>query len=111
MAENNVKHPARIAIVSAAVSFFLSAIFAAYIVGQRTGKVLEIDSWKKETAPRLERMDAQGTLSQQYFLKTYSEEQGKQYERLKKLEEQVSHLETMEWRIDRMEKKIGDPPK
>jgi hypothetical protein len=109
MAEES-KHPMRIAIISASVSFFLSAVFAAYIVGQRTGKILDIEKWRNETAPRIERIDAQGTLSQQFFLKNYAEEQAKQYKRLDVLEEKVSHLETMEWRIDRLEKNHADKP-
>lgn len=103
-------HSTRVAIISAAVSFFLSCVFAAYVVGQRTGKLLDVEKWRTESAPRIERMDAQGTLSQQYFLKSYAEEQGKQYKRLEKLEESVSHLETMEWRIDKLEKKAGLDP-
>jgi hypothetical protein len=104
------KHPTRIAIVSASVSFFLSAIFAAYIVGQRTGKVLDIEKWRNETAPRIERIDAQGTLSFQHWRTGYEAEQAKQYKRLEKLEEEASHLDAMNLRIERLERNHNGKP-
>ena len=108
MSNGNEKHSTRVAIISACVSLALSVVFAAYIVGQRTGKVLEIDSWKRETAPRIEKMDLEGSVATKNFIKHYNQEQAKQYKRLDKLEEEVSHLDKMELRIDRLEQKIGD---
>ena len=102
------KHSTRVAIISACVSLALSVVFAAYIVGQRTGKVLEIDSWKKETAPRIEKMDLEGSVATKNFIKVYENEQAKQYKRLEKLEEQVSHLDNVELRLDRIERRIED---
>jgi hypothetical protein len=102
------KHSTRVAIISALVSLALSVVFAAYIVGQRTGKVLEIDSWKKETAPRIEKMDLEGSVATKNFIKVYENEQAKQYKRLEKLEEEVSHLDKIELRIERLEKRLGE---
>ena len=107
---DNNKHSTRIALVSAAISFFLSAIFAAYIVGQRTGKILQIEAWQKETAPRIERMDREGTVSFGFFKSTYEDEQSKQYKRLEELEKQSRHIETMELRIDRLERNHNAKP-
>jgi hypothetical protein len=104
------KHSTRVAVVSALVSLVLSIVFAAYIVGQRTGKVLEIDRWKDKTAPRIEEMDLGGSIATKNFIKIYDTEQAKQYKRIEKLEEEVSHLEAMQLRIERLEKKIGEDP-
>jgi hypothetical protein len=68
------KHPTRVAIVSACVSFFLSAIFAAYIVGQRTGKVLDIEKWRGEIAPKVERMDSVGSLAFEHWKAAHDKE-------------------------------------
>ena len=108
MADTEQKHSTRVAIISACVSLALSVVFAAYIVGQRTGKVLEIDSWKKETAPRIEKMDLEGSVATKNFIKIYDAEQAKQYKQLEKLQDQVSHLETMKLRIDRLEQRVND---
>ncbi len=104
------KHSTRVAIVSALVSLVLSIVFAAYIVGQRTGKVLEIDHWKKDTAPRIEKMDLEGSVATKNFIRIYDADQAKQYKRIERLEDEVSHLETMQLRIERLEKKIGEDP-
>lgn len=57
----------RVAIISACVSLALSVVFAAYIVGQRTGKVLELEKWKNEIAPTISRMDSIGSLSFEHW--------------------------------------------
>jgi hypothetical protein len=123
VAMNEGKHSTRVAIASALVSLVFSIVFAAYIVGQRTGKVLEIDKWKQETAPRIERMDRQGTISFEHFLANYNKEQAEQYGRLKdleqkmntriaperilKMEEEIHHLDTLALRVERLEQKVG----
>jgi hypothetical protein len=104
MADDPQKHSTRVAVVSALVSLVLSIVFAAYIVGQRTGKVLEIERWKNETAPRIEKMDLEGSVATKSFIKTYEKDQGEQYKRIEKLEEQTRHLENIEWRLDRLER-------
>jgi hypothetical protein len=110
MPDDPQKHSTRVAVVSALVSLVLSIVFAAYIVGQRTGKVLEIERWKNETAPRIEKMDLEGSVATKNFIKTYEAEQAKQYKRIELLETEVHHLDTFELRISRLEKKIGEDP-
>lgn len=105
------KHSTRVAIVSALVSLVLSIVFAAYIVGQRTGKVLEIDKWKSDTAPRIEKMDLEGSVATKNFIKVYDSDQAKQYKRIEKLEDEVRHLEVMQLRIERLEQKLGSDGK
>jgi hypothetical protein len=82
-----------IAVISTVVSFFIGVVFAAYVLGQRTGKVLELQDWKSETAPRIERMDGQGTLSFKLFHEEYLRTQGRQEEALRDLDKRVRELE------------------
>jgi hypothetical protein len=81
----------------------ITAIFAAfgsvYVVGQRTGKVNEVVTWKAEIAPRIEKMDAQGTLSFTHFKEQYDRVQDNQFKQLEELsraryalEEKISHM-------------------
>lgn len=104
------KHSTRVAIISALVSLVLSIVFAAYIVGQRTGKVLEIDHWKKDTAPRIEKMDLEGSVATKNFIRIYDADQAKQYRRIEKLEDEVSHLDALQLRVERLEKRQGIDP-
>lgn len=97
MAEDS-KHSTRVAVVSALVSLVLSIVFAAYIVGQRTGKVLEIDKWKNETAPRIEKMDLEGSVATKNFALHSEKEMIKHDERLKALEHRMNDL----WSSDRL---------
>jgi hypothetical protein len=98
------KHSTRVAIVSALVSLVLSIVFAAYIVGQRTGKVLELERWKNETAPRIEKMDLEGSVATKSFIRIYESDQAKQYKRLEKVEDEVGHLDAIQLRIERLER-------
>ena len=67
-------HSTRVAIISACVSLALSVVFAAYIVGQRTGKVLELEKWKNEIAPTIHRMDSVGSLSFEHWKQAHDKE-------------------------------------
>jgi hypothetical protein len=71
------------------LSFVGGVILAAYVVGQRTGKVGELVDWKTETVPRLERMDSKGTLSFEGFHDEYLRTQARQEAALTKLQEEV----------------------
>lgn len=90
-----------IAIVSTFVSFAVGVIFAAYVLGQRTGKVIELgkemDDWKREWkevhAPHIERMDSRGTLSFEHFHQEYLRNQQRREEQLKDLDKRVRELE------------------
>jgi hypothetical protein len=81
----------------------LTAVFAVlgtvYVVGQRTGKMNEVVAWKTDIAPRIERMDRQGSISFENFKTQYEKEQAKQYEQLEELskaryamEQKLGHL-------------------
>jgi hypothetical protein len=73
MAED-ANHSTRVAIISACVSLALSVVFAAYIVGQRTGKVLDIEKWREQIAPKIERMDSVGSLSFEHWKTAHDKE-------------------------------------
>lgn len=75
------------------LSFVGGVILAAYVVGQRTGKVAELVDWKAETAPRIERMDGQGTLSFKLFHEEYLRTQNRQEETLKELDKRLREVE------------------
>ena len=88
--ENNNGKGKWIALFTSVLSFFAAVVFGAYVLGQRTGKVGELVIWKNETAPRIERMDAKGTLSFELFHEEYLRTQERQEKRLDKLEEHGS---------------------
>jgi hypothetical protein len=78
-----------IAICTSVLSFIAAIIFGAYVLGQRTGKVLDLHDWKTETAPRIERMDAVGTNSFKIFHEEYLRTQARQEAKLAELEKMV----------------------
>jgi hypothetical protein len=90
MAEEKTKW---VAIASTGISFVVGVVFAAYVLGQRTGKVLDLTEWKSETAPRIERMDGQGTLSFKLFHEEYLRTQERQERKLDDLDRRVRELE------------------
>jgi hypothetical protein len=100
------------------LSFIVGVIVAAFILGKNSQKVNDVllwkaevtQRWKTDVAPRIERMDRQGSISFENFKVNYDLEQGKQYKRLEKLEQEVSHLETLNFRVERLEKKSGLDP-
>lgn len=60
-----------------------------YGIGQRGGKITEVVDWKTETAPRIERMDSQGTTSFKLFHDEYLRRQVRQEEQMDKLQQEV----------------------
>jgi hypothetical protein len=97
------------------ISFVVGVIIAAFFLGGARQKVAtlgkEMDAWKvewKERNQQITRMDLEGSVATKNFITNYDKEQAKQYERIKHLEDQVSHLPTIELKIDRLEQKIGD---
>jgi hypothetical protein len=82
-----------IAVASTIISFVVGVIVASYALGQRTGKVLDLESWKNETAPRIERMDASGTISFKLFHDEYLRTQDRQEEMLKEHDRRLRELE------------------
>jgi hypothetical protein len=56
-------------------------------------------------------MDLEGSVATKNFITHYNKEQAQQYEQLKALQTEVKHLETMEWRLGKIERKFDlDPP-
>jgi hypothetical protein len=96
-----------IAIVASILSFFAAVIFGAYVLGQRTGKVLDLNEWKTETVPRLERMDSQGTLSFKSFHEEYLRTQARQEAKLIELEKDIheKQVEDLKARLLTLERK------
>ena len=100
------------------LSFVVGIIVAAFILGRNSQKINEMIAWKQDVtqrwkadvAPRIERMDRQGSISFENFEVGYEKEQAKQYMRIQKLEDQVAHLETMNLRIERLERNAEKHP-
>ncbi len=100
------------------ITFVAGVIVASFILGKNSQKINEMILWKQEVtqrwksdvAPRIERMDRQGSISFENFQTQYEKEQAKQYVRLQKLEDQVAHLETMKLQIDRLERRMDKTP-
>jgi hypothetical protein len=97
------------------VSFVVWAIIAIFFLGGSRQKMVtlgrDMDQWKQEWKERdkhITKMDLEGSVATKNFVTQYEKEQAKQYERLKHLEDEVSHLETMELKIDRLEKRLGE---
>jgi flagellar basal body-associated protein FliL len=96
-----------IAIISTILSFVVGIIFAAYVLGQRTGKVLDLNEWKTETAPRIERMDAVGTNSFKFFHDEYLRTQARQEAMLIELQTEIhdKQMEDVKARLLTLERK------
>jgi hypothetical protein len=93
------------------VSFIVWAVIAIFFLGGSRQKMVtlgrDMDQWKTEWKERnkdITRMDLEGSVATKNFIANYEKEQAKQYERLQKLEAEVSHLDQMELRIERLEK-------
>jgi hypothetical protein len=97
------------------VSFIVWAIVAIFFLGGSRQKMVTLgndmaewkDEWKTEKQ-HITKMDLEGSVATKNFVHQYEREQGKQYERLQKLETEVAHLEAMELRIERLEREPGD---
>jgi hypothetical protein len=96
-----------IAVASTILSFVVGIVFSAYVLGQRTGKVLDLTEWKAETVPRLERMDASGTLSFRSFHEEYLRTQARQEAKLIELEARIydKQVDDLKGRVQALEKK------
>ena len=97
------------------VSFIVWAVIAIFFLGGSRQKMVTLgkdmaewkEEWKAEKA-HITKMDLEGSVATKNFVHQYEREQAKQYERIQKLEDEVSHLETMALKIDRLEQKLGD---
>ena len=94
------------------LSFVIGVVIASFFLGGARQRVntlgKDMDNWKvewKERDKQITRMDLEGSVATKNFIHNYEKEQAKQYERLQKLEEEVSHLDKLELRIERLEGK------
>ena len=76
-----------------ALSFLVGVVVAAYAVGSARQKTNDLLNWKAEIAPKIERIDSEGSLSFHSFERHYKETQDRQNERLKELERDVKELQ------------------
>ena len=105
MANGNNNHRTKwLAIIIPILSATFAVIGFIYYIGQRGSKIAEVVEWKKEMAPRIERMDAQGTLSFSLFHTQYDKEQAQQYEILKELQKEVRQIDLMKQKIEALER-------
>ena len=107
--QDDSRHAMWVGLGKQVLSGLVGAIVAAFILGGARQRMADVGSWKAEVAPRIERMDSQGTNSFQHWKGSYDKEQNQQYERIQKLETEVAHLEAMKYRIDRLEKNHNNP--
>jgi hypothetical protein len=109
------KHSLWMAIAERVVSFlFVFAVAFIWVgstrqkVNQKVGtletEVQLLKEQAKERDKHITTMDLDGSVATKNFIINYNQEQAKQYDMLKRLSEQVSHLETMNWRLDRLER-------
>lgn len=90
--ENNGRH-LWIGVGKQILSFAIGVIVAAFVLGTARQKVADLNKWKDDTAPRIERMDRDGTISFSHFHKEYEKQQTRQDAERKDLEHRVRELE------------------
>lgn len=113
MAENNHKRSSIwMGIGIQLVSFIIWVVVAIFFLGGSRQKMVtlgrDMDQWKtewKERDKQITRMDLEGSVATKNFIHNYDKEQAKQYERIKHLEDEVNHLDSLELRIERLEKR------
>jgi hypothetical protein len=74
------------------LSFVVGVVVASFVVGTARQKMSDMQKWKEETAPRIERMDRVGTTSFDLFHQEYLRTQQRQEEKLKELEKEIKQL-------------------
>ena len=75
------------------LSFVVGVIAAAFILGGARQRVNDVYAWKQEIAPKISRMDSEGTLSFEHFHVEYDKTQARQEKRIEMLEAEVRALE------------------
>jgi hypothetical protein len=93
---NHKKTQWRLDIGKQILSFAVGVIVASFVIGQARQKMHDMQVWKEQTAPRIERMDSKGTLSFELFEKNYEKTQARQEERIRILEQEMKVLQTSE---------------
>lgn len=107
---NHEKHSAWMGMGKMVGSFVVGVVAASFVVGSRIQKVNDVVTWKAEVAPKLERMDMQGTQSFTHFHQQYEKEQAQQYERIKELEKESRQIEVIKQKIEGLERAQRYPP-
>ena len=69
------------------MAFVIGVVGAAFAIGGRSQKIHDLEKWKNEVAPRIERMDSVGSLSFDHFKAEYTRDRERTEHRLEKLEE------------------------
>lgn len=75
-----------------ALSFLIGVVVAAFVLGRGIQKINDVYNWKKEIAPKIERMDTTGTLSFDLFHKQYEKDQHRIDDHFKTLDVEVKDL-------------------
>jgi hypothetical protein len=112
MPEQAQRHSMWINFWQAGIGLFVGIVVSSFIFGRSAGdlrqKVNDVVLWKAEAMPRIEKMDRGGSISFENFKINYDQEQAKQYKRLEKLEEAVQHIQTIELRLNNLERQVND---
>ena len=75
------------------VSGIIAATAVIFFFGGREAKINDLVTWKTETAPRIQRMDSEGSVSFHVFFKEYERTQRRQEDQMKELDKRVRELE------------------
>jgi flagellar basal body-associated protein FliL len=108
MAEQGTNGKARwIAIALPVFAAVVAVLGFIYGIGQRGGKIAEVVDWKVDTAPRIERMESQGTTSFKLFHEEYLRRQIRQEEQMDKLQQEIhdKQIEDIKQRLLTLERK------
>jgi hypothetical protein len=87
------KHSMWLAIGRQALAFVGGIILAAFILGGRQQKINDLVNWKDKTAPLIDRMDSQGSLSFHHFHEEYLRTQARQEKMIGELDSRLRDLE------------------
>jgi len=112
------KHSLWVGVGEKVISFVVGLVVAAFFLGTARQKIQtvgkEMAEWKEEwkhEKQHITKMDLEGSVATKNFIDHYNKEQGQQYKQLEALQREVKHLETMEYRLNRVERKVDlDPP-
>lgn len=112
VSENGKRSSILVGIGIQLVSFIVWAVVAIFFLGGSRQKMVtlgrDMDNWKTEwklEQAHITKMDLEGSVATKNFITQYEKEQGKQYDRLKHLEDEVNHLDKLELRVHQLEEK------
>lgn len=119
MSEELQKRSVWMGIVERAVSFAVVFAVAFIWVGSTRQKVQQkvttlendMNAWKqewKEASKHITAMDLEGSVATKNFIANYDRKQATQDATIKEIQTEVRHLEAMQWRLERLERKVDD---